>query len=66
MHPLVYLGSVPTEHLDTLDLKLRKSLEKIVADGLDMERMAIVLKRDRLKVRADLSAQQWPRDSHRV
>lgn len=46
----VYFGSVPTEHLDTLDEKFKVSLEKVVADGLDMERMATVISRDRLKV----------------
>jgi hypothetical protein len=46
----VYFGSVPSEHLDTLDERFKVALQKIVADGLDMDRMSSVIIRDRLKV----------------
>lgn len=46
----VYFGSVPTEHVDTLDEKFKNSLQRIVKEGFDMERMQLVIKRDRLKV----------------
>lgn len=46
----VYFGSVPTEHVDGLDKKFKKSLQRIVKDGMDMERVKSVLKKDRLKV----------------
>ena len=46
----VYFGSVPTDQLGLLDEKFKTSLKKIVADGFDMERMRVILKRDKLKV----------------
>jgi hypothetical protein len=46
----VYFGSVPSEHLDTLDERFKAALQKIVAEGLDMDRMSSVIARDRLKV----------------
>ena len=46
----VYFGSVPTEHIDCLDAKFKKSLRRIIDEGLDMERMNLVLKKDRIKV----------------
>ncbi|KAG9001081.1 hypothetical protein FRB93_012461 [Tulasnella sp. JGI-2019a] len=54
----VYFGSVPTEHLDGLGEKFKASLEKIVSDkeGIDMERMKMIIKRDRLKLLNELDA----------
>ena len=46
----VYFGSVPSEHLDTLDERFKAALQRIVAEGLDMDRMSSVIARDRLKV----------------
>ncbi|KAG8786710.1 hypothetical protein FRC15_010850 [Serendipita sp. 397] len=50
----VYFGSVPVEHLDTLDEKFTKSLQRIASESIDMERMATVIARDRLKLRSAL------------
>ncbi|KAG8802435.1 hypothetical protein FRC17_006413, partial [Serendipita sp. 399] len=50
----VYFGSVPVEHLDALDEKFRTSLQRIASEGIDMERMATVIARDRLKLRSAL------------
>ncbi|KAG8964011.1 hypothetical protein FRC03_002295 [Tulasnella sp. 419] len=52
----VYFGSVPTEHLSTLDEKFRKSLQNIAKDGIDMERMRVILKRERLKLMNSIEA----------
>ena len=46
----VYVGSVPTEHLQDFDSKLKESLRKIARDGFDMERMAMVINRDERQV----------------
>lgn len=46
----IYVGSVPAEHLDTFDQKLKASLERIVKEGIDMERMAMVIKREERQV----------------
>lgn len=46
----VYFGSVPTEHVDDLNTKFKQSLQRIIKDGMDMERMKLVLNKDRLKV----------------
>jgi len=48
----VYVGSVPTEHLDTFDEKLKASLQRIVDNGIDMERMAMVISRDERQLRS--------------
>ncbi|KAG6829386.1 hypothetical protein H0H92_004654 [Tricholoma furcatifolium] len=42
----IYIGSVPTEHLDTFYDKLRGSLQRIVKEGIDMGRMSMVLNRE--------------------
>ena len=47
----IYVGSVPTEYLDTFDTKLKASFERIVKEGLDMERTAMVINRDERQVR---------------
>jgi hypothetical protein len=46
----VYFGSVPSEHLNTLDERFKVALQRIVAEGLDMGRMSSIISRDRLKV----------------
>jgi Zn-dependent M16 (insulinase) family peptidase len=56
-----YFSSVPTEKLDTLDRELVTLLEKIRSEGIDMTRIALVLKRDRLKLLASLETK--PADS---
>ena len=47
----IYFGSVPTDQLDELHGKVITSIKKIVADGIDMDRIRLVIKRDKLKVR---------------
>ena len=47
---MIYVGSVPTEHLDTFDAKLHESLRRIVKDGVDLNRMRMVLDRDERQV----------------
>lgn len=45
-----YCTSVPTEKLDSLDGQLIDLLRKISTEGIDMERMQLCIKRDRIKV----------------
>lgn len=47
----MYFGSVPIAEVDGIDKKFKASLERIVKEGVDMERIALVLKKERLKVR---------------
>jgi Zn-dependent M16 (insulinase) family peptidase len=47
---MIYVGSVPTEHLDTLDAKLHESLRRIVKEGVDLNRMRMVIDRDERQV----------------
>ena len=47
---MIYVGSVPTEHLDTFDAKLHESLCRIVKEGVDLNRMRMVLDRDERQV----------------
>lgn len=57
-----YFSSVPTASLDTIDgAALMELLKKIASEGFDMERMAMVIKRDRLKLLASLESK--PADS---
>jgi hypothetical protein len=49
----IYIGSVPTEHLDTFDVKLKESFKRIVAEGIDMERMKMVIDREIRQVCAE-------------
>lgn len=42
---------MPTEHLDTFDEKLKASFERIVKEGIDLERMAMIINRDQRQVR---------------
>ncbi|KAG6845767.1 hypothetical protein H0H87_003821 [Tephrocybe sp. NHM501043] len=52
----VYIGSVPTEHLDTFDAKLKESLQRIVKEGIDMERMTMILNREERQLRSKLES----------
>lgn len=56
-----YFSSVPSEQLDKLDIQLIDLLSGIVKDGIDMERMHMVIKRDKLKVLSGLETK--PADS---
>jgi len=47
---MIYVGSVPTEHLDTFDAKLHESLRRIVKEGVDLNRMRMVIDRDERQV----------------
>ncbi|TIA96259.1 hypothetical protein E3P94_02416 [Wallemia ichthyophaga] len=44
------LASVPTTEIDNVEGKLMEILNNIVKEGFDMDRMALVLKRDRVKL----------------
>lgn len=46
----IYIGSIPTEHIDTFDQTLKDSLRRIVKEGIDMSRMAMVINRDERQV----------------
>ncbi|KAJ6575205.1 Metalloenzyme, LuxS/M16 peptidase-like protein [Mycena capillaripes] len=52
----IYVGSVPTELLDDFDSKLKASLQRIVSEGIDMERMAMVINRDERQLRSKLES----------
>ncbi|KAG6888680.1 hypothetical protein C0995_006670 [Termitomyces sp. Mi166 len=52
----IYIGSVPTEHLDNFDAKLRNSFQRIIKEGIDMERMAMVLNREERQLRSKLES----------
>jgi hypothetical protein len=47
----IYVGSIPTAHIDTFDQKLKDSLSRIAREGIDMTRMAMVINRDERQVR---------------
>jgi hypothetical protein len=47
---MIYVGSVPTEHLDTFDAKLHESFSRIIKDGVDLNRMKMVIDRDERQV----------------
>ncbi|KAF9822062.1 hypothetical protein IEO21_00056 [Rhodonia placenta] len=48
----VYVGSVPVEYIDTFDEKLKASLQRVVDEGIDMKRMAMVINRDERQLRS--------------
>ncbi|KAF8832423.1 hypothetical protein HHX47_DHR1001921 [Lentinula edodes] len=52
----IYVGSVSTENLDTFDQKLKASFQRIVNEGIDMERMAMVINRDERQLRSKLES----------
>lgn len=45
----VYLGGVPTEELDGMHTKLIDALTKVAKEGVDMDRMATIITRDKLR-----------------
>jgi Zn-dependent M16 (insulinase) family peptidase len=47
---------VPTEQLDSFDDKLQASLKRIAQDGIDMERMAMVIDRDERQLRSKVES----------
>jgi hypothetical protein len=47
----IYIGSVPTEHLDSFNEKIKESLKRIAMTGIDMQRMSMVINRDERQVR---------------
>lgn len=52
----IYVGSVPVGHLPNFPDKLRASLARIAEEGLDMERMAMVLNRDERQLRSKIES----------
>ncbi len=46
----IYIGSIPAEHLDAFDQKLKTTFQRIANEGIDMERMAMVINRDERQV----------------
>ncbi|KAH8835156.1 Metalloenzyme, LuxS/M16 peptidase-like protein [Flagelloscypha sp. PMI_526] len=52
----IYVGSIPTEHIDTFPARLKASLERIASDGLDMTRMAMVISREERQLRSKLES----------
>lgn len=52
----VYVGSIPTEHIDGFDVKFRDSLKRIVREGIDMQRMAMVINRDQRQLLSKLES----------
>ncbi|KAF8337466.1 Metalloenzyme, LuxS/M16 peptidase-like protein [Cantharellus anzutake] len=52
----VHFGAVPTEELDLLAGKFKSALECIVRDGFDMNRIRLVLKKERLRVSSSLES----------
>ena len=47
---LICISSIPTECLIEFDEKLKASLERIIAEGINMDRMAGVLSRNERQV----------------
>ena len=54
----VNLSSVPAKHLHTIHDRLFKALRDHFAQGIDLERMALIIDRERLKVRHQTKNQQ--------
>ncbi|KAJ3559767.1 hypothetical protein NM688_g144 [Phlebia brevispora] len=52
----IYAGSVPIEHLDSFDAKLQASLKRVVEEGIDMERMTMLIERDERQLRSKLES----------
>ncbi|CAE6445118.1 unnamed protein product [Rhizoctonia solani] len=53
---IIEFESVPTGELDNLHGKVIAKLKQIVADGIDMDRMRLVIKRDKLKLKSNLES----------
>jgi hypothetical protein len=52
----IYVGSVPTKHIHDFNEKLKASLERIVREGIDMDRMSMILNRDERQVNGTLES----------
>ncbi|KZV77044.1 hypothetical protein PENSPDRAFT_645781 [Peniophora sp. CONT] len=52
----VYVGSVPTDHLASFDSKLQDSFKRIASEGIDLERIRMVIDRDERQVRSRLES----------
>jgi Zn-dependent M16 (insulinase) family peptidase len=52
----VWVGSIPTEHLDSFEPRFRASLQKIADEGVDMARMGMVIARDERQLRSKLES----------
>ena len=47
----IYVGSVPVQKLQNFDEMLRMALRRIVEDGIDMPRMAMIINREERQVK---------------
>jgi hypothetical protein len=47
----IYIGSIPTAYLNQVPERLKESFQRIIKDGIDMKRMAMVISRDERQVR---------------
>ncbi|CAO1637041.1 unnamed protein product [Jaminaea pallidilutea] len=56
-----FMSSVPTEKLESLDVELVKLLESVATNGIDMDRMQLCIRRDRVKLMNQLETK--PADS---
>ncbi|EGN98675.1 hypothetical protein SERLA73DRAFT_73284 [Serpula lacrymans var. lacrymans S7.3] len=52
----IYIGSIPSEHLDDFDAKLKNSFQQICQEGIDMSRMSMVIDRDERQFRSKLES----------
>lgn len=52
----VYVGSVPVEEVGNFEDKLMASLKRIAHDGIDMERMTMLINRDERQLRSKLES----------
>ncbi|KAF7306997.1 hypothetical protein MIND_00492500 [Mycena indigotica] len=52
----VYISSIPTEHVDGFEDRLKASLQRIASEGIDMDRMAMVINRDERQLRSRLES----------
>ena len=52
----VYADGIPVEHLTSFSDRLRSSLARIAEEGLDMERMAMVINRDERQRRRNIES----------
>jgi hypothetical protein len=46
----MYLSDVPSDHLDSIDGLVKASLKRLAEEGIDMERMGMVLRREKRQV----------------
>ncbi|KAI9460971.1 Metalloenzyme, LuxS/M16 peptidase-like protein [Lactarius psammicola] len=53
---VIYVGSVPTEHLDTFDAKLHESFRRISKEGVDLGRMSMVIDRAERQLRSKVES----------